>query len=491
MGNSLSYILDNSSRWMGLKLNQRWKRKRVESSSSLSDSDDEYDKTMHTPKRRKLMTTSQYIYKTLFQEGLNSDVTIMALGREWKLHKVYLCQSPYFSSMFGGSWREAEEGIISVGIEDPNITIDALRIVFGSFYQDEIVIEPVEVIPVVAAATLFQLGSLIQQCTEIVAETINIHTVLKYHEAALQYGLASVQEKTKGWLLRNLMSSVQDSTRHLQQINCSLMEELVASPDLVVMQTEFSVYILLKTWTFLQENIIWEGDPKECVLEAHKFFQSHSDRCFLDTTRGSQYLPTFKALRLQHLVNHHLDVELLEADHIVPIDWFYPVFKNQWYQMLRIDQGVDRGPKQLSDDEFNSQCLRCGRILLAEGQHIWRWTGFNFGLDIVVSYIGRSLRFKRNQHNGDPHHLHSASQPNKRHLMYKLTVFSQDEQGQQIYSTTSGLKNLSLGKKEEVKVLSLDREAKFPLFVSASFLVTTPLRFSKPGVDSGQSPAMS
>ncbi|XP_022255898.1 protein germ cell-less-like isoform X2 [Limulus polyphemus] len=393
--------------------------------------------------------------------------------------------------MFGGSWREAEEGIISVGIEDPNITIDALRIVFGSFYQDEIVIEPVEVIPVVAAATLFQLGSLIQQCTEIVAETINIHTVLKYHEAALQYGLASVQEKTKGWLLRNLMSSVQDSTRHLQQINCSLMEELVASPDLVVMQTEFSVYILLKTWTFLQENIIWEGDPKECVLEAHKFFQSHSDRCFLDTTRGSQYLPTFKALRLQHLVNHHLDVELLEADHIVPIDWFYPVFKNQWYQMLRIDQGVDRGPKQLSDDEFNSQCLRCGRILLAEGQHIWRWTGFNFGLDIVVSYIGRSLRFKRNQHNGDPHHLHSASQPNKRHLMYKLTVFSQDEQGQQIYSTTSGLKNLSLGKKEEVKVLSLDREAKFPLFVSASFLVTTPLRFSKPGVDSGQSPAMS
>ena len=38
------------------------------------------------------MTTSQYIYRALFQEGQNNDVTLIALGKEWKLHKVYLCQ---------------------------------------------------------------------------------------------------------------------------------------------------------------------------------------------------------------------------------------------------------------------------------------------------------------------------------------------------------------------------------------------------------------
>ena len=38
------------------------------------------------------MTTSQYVYRALFQEGQNNDVTLIALGKEWKLHKVYLCQ---------------------------------------------------------------------------------------------------------------------------------------------------------------------------------------------------------------------------------------------------------------------------------------------------------------------------------------------------------------------------------------------------------------
>ena len=42
--------------------------------------------------RKKMRSTSQYIYDTLFINGENSDVKIIACGREWKLHKVYLCQ---------------------------------------------------------------------------------------------------------------------------------------------------------------------------------------------------------------------------------------------------------------------------------------------------------------------------------------------------------------------------------------------------------------
>ena len=64
-----------------------------------------------SPKRKKIKSTSNYIYQTLFRDGINSDLTIRALGtytvltvlccihsvrhctgKEWKLHKVYLCQ---------------------------------------------------------------------------------------------------------------------------------------------------------------------------------------------------------------------------------------------------------------------------------------------------------------------------------------------------------------------------------------------------------------
>ena len=33
-----------------------------------------------SPRRRKIVATSTYIYDTLFKRGVNSDVTIMALG---------------------------------------------------------------------------------------------------------------------------------------------------------------------------------------------------------------------------------------------------------------------------------------------------------------------------------------------------------------------------------------------------------------------------
>ena len=42
--------------------------------------------------RKKMKSTSKYIYQTLFVDGKNSDVTISALDKDWHLHKVYLCQ---------------------------------------------------------------------------------------------------------------------------------------------------------------------------------------------------------------------------------------------------------------------------------------------------------------------------------------------------------------------------------------------------------------
>lgn len=42
--------------------------------------------------RRKLLATAEYIYKTLFQEEKGSDITVVILGKAWRLHKVYISQ---------------------------------------------------------------------------------------------------------------------------------------------------------------------------------------------------------------------------------------------------------------------------------------------------------------------------------------------------------------------------------------------------------------
>lgn len=83
---------------------------------------------------KKLETTAQYIYQALFKEGKNSDITVEALEHEFNLHKVYLCQSPYFASMFGGSWLETTKSFIAIDIVDPSITIHCIDVHFSKYY---------------------------------------------------------------------------------------------------------------------------------------------------------------------------------------------------------------------------------------------------------------------------------------------------------------------------------------------------------------------
>uniref|UniRef100_A0A3Q2HDJ0 BTB domain-containing protein n=1 Tax=Equus caballus TaxID=9796 RepID=A0A3Q2HDJ0_HORSE len=118
---------------------------------------DEQQRLLNTPRRKKLKSTSKYIYQTLFLNGENSDIKICAPGEEWSLHKICLCQSGYFSSMFSGSWKESSMNIIELEIPDQNIDIEALQVAFGSLYQDDVLIKPSRVIAILAAACMLQL----------------------------------------------------------------------------------------------------------------------------------------------------------------------------------------------------------------------------------------------------------------------------------------------------------------------------------------------
>ena len=64
--------------------------------------------------------------------------------------------------MFSGSWKESTMEKIDIHIIDPNIDLNALHIALGSLYQDEITVEPADVIPILAAASLFQVCTYIQ-----------------------------------------------------------------------------------------------------------------------------------------------------------------------------------------------------------------------------------------------------------------------------------------------------------------------------------------
>jgi len=470
--------LEESGEELGNPLGRGTKRRREVEDDIKAGSMEDIDKLLSTPKKKKLTTTSQYIYRNLFQAGRDSDVTLLALGRSWHLHKLYLSQSAYFSSMFSGRWSDGCKDSITITIDDPCITLDALNTTLGSLYQDEVTIEPGEVIAVLAAATLLALEGLISQCEVIMEETVNVQTVVQYWEAASRYGCLATIRMCEDWLAVNLLSHLPDHPARLREVPSSLMASLVASPHLFVMQTEFSVYVLLRLWVFLQLHPAWDGEPQEAVLQSHNYFQGRQQpgqekRYFLEQEESTSYLPVFRNIRLPHLINHHMDVAMLVSDRIVPDSWMSSTYYTRWMTLLRLDSGIDKGPQDLDEEAFNRECLRCGRTLNTDGQHMWRWTGFNSGLDLIVTYDSFKLTLKRNIASD---HEALTSTHKKRHVSYRVTVCSMNSQKQPIYRECSGIKQASLGKNEMVTMLELNPLLTvFPLLLSFNFCVSTPL----------------
>ncbi|XP_057371757.1 protein germ cell-less-like isoform X1 [Daphnia carinata] len=465
-----TYVLDNTR-------NYRRKRRRHSGGWQLSyteEDDSDSDSKVYASKRMRLMTTSQYIYKALFQEGKNHDVTLVIFEKEWNLHKIYLCQSPYFASMFSGSWKESDQSVIQIEILDSNINFDSLNTVLGSLYQDELIIQPSEVVSILATAALLQLDAIISKCCEVMTQTVNIKTVIRYYESSKSYGVSAVEKACLEWFLVNLLCYVPETPDRLREISIDLMELLVTSQNLCVVQTEFSLYVLLKFWLYLKFHPNWEGSAQDGISCAHNYFKeqgSESDLEFLLRDVGSPYLKAFRGLRLASLIGHPQDVDMILGDRIIPASLLLPVFRMQWYRMLQTDQGYDKGPCNLTEIEFNQHSLRCGRVLGASRHQMWRWTGFHFGLDLVLTYERGSLKLRRNHRTENEMAL---SQQTRRNLMFRLTIYGLDEQRMVRYTQSTGIQSTTLGKNEEICLITLEKE-ELPLFLSANFLVATPL----------------
>lgn len=203
------------------------------------------------PTRKKMKSTSNYIYNTLFVNGENSDICVRALSREWHLHKLYLCQSPYFESMFKNSqWRESNQTEIEIRIPDTNITERSLDIALGSFYRQEISLVPIEVVSVLACASLLSLDGLLSECEAVMLDNISAQTILAYYDASMLYGVQSVTDKCLKWLALNLMIN---EDFPLESIGIGLLDKILGlTKYLMIIQVETDLYSLCKRWLFYQ-----------------------------------------------------------------------------------------------------------------------------------------------------------------------------------------------------------------------------------------------
>ena len=92
------------------------------------------------------------------------------------------------------------------------------------------------------------------------------------------------------------------------------------------------------------------------------------------------------------------------------------------------------------------------------------------------------MRYRQTSHNitfqrnlAEDHEALSSTHK-KRHVAYRVTVVSLNDQKQTIYKETSGIKKASLGKNESCVMLELDPvKTVFPLLLSFNLCVSTSL----------------
>nr|CAD7568627.1 unnamed protein product [Timema californicum] len=456
-----------------LKSYVRMKRKitEVDEGDPFCNSDD-----AEPPIKKKKLCPLEAVYEELFLKGVSSDYTVVALGKSWNLHKIYLTQSPYFESMFSGSWKETNENKIKIPILDPNITVESLHSVLGSLYKYEVELEPCKVISTLATAMLFQLDSLIEQCSNIMVKTVNFRTAVQYYEVGVQYGLTEVQNAAFNWLLVNLMISVWKNLVTLKEISIELMTKLVASPELMVIYSEKAVYDLLKVWVYLQvtPTSIWlDLTPNKIIKLLKTMPRRDRSMSYLETDEGKCYLPVFQALRLSHVLEDMFGVKTVEEDNVIPQTTVRRVKYHLWKTLLRVNNTIDLGSQltSVTEDQFLKHALRWGCQLAHMGSEDWIWPLFLYGARLLWRVVGnRAVTVKVvAPAQGGPTYV-----PQKIKLMMRLKVMSVDSQGHVTYSRCSDIMTYTIPSQGMV-VWNVERASDPRLMLQVHLLLVAPL----------------
>jgi len=469
-------------------------RKRLLSEDRATGAHDGEGERQEPPRKKRYLSTSSYIFRTLFNDGVDSDITVIALNESWKLHRHYLKQSKYFEALFDWDSRNEPQSpqrdIIHLDIPDEKINRAALNIAFGSLYCDDVNVKPQHAVNVLAAASLLQHHTLIKYLSVVMTSFINVGFVYQYYQAAIVYGLPDLERQCLEWYQFNLMQRRPQHAkcRMLRDIDPTLMQRIIKNPNFAVLQIEMDVYNLLLMWLFLKFNPDWVPpvNDSHTKLDEDAFHQEQmrffATKCKVDSSLleslDSKYLAVFKYVRLGDIMTTFISAKRLETDNVLPQAWISEEYRAQTLKILRTENGHDYGPSEkmcrlLTEHDQSSvsrnaiyqivnrhwplyrNIMRCGRELNQGVSFCWRWTGFNFGIDLIMTYSHKKQNITIMRNCKEQQVVTSVSLVAKRSIICKVKVFKLKESGMLDTVHSSGWKYLDFSPDQEKTIIQL------------------------------------
>lgn len=128
-------------------------------------------------------TLTGHLFHNGFQEGKHSDITIIAFGESYKLHKLLLDRIPFFSSAFSGGWAESSAKEMEIHPEeiDSNITKLAFELAIKRVYGTQFPVqEEQEAIGLFATACWLNIPDLVESCVDAILRQMQPSTLHHY-----------------------------------------------------------------------------------------------------------------------------------------------------------------------------------------------------------------------------------------------------------------------------------------------------------------------
>lgn len=311
------------------------------------------------------MDSRKWAFEKGFEQKLHCDVIVLFTGKVHmtiQLHKLFLCQSPFFALMFAEHSTNVAWNNVALRIEDDNITDKSLVTVFGSLYSSEIHFgTPDEVIAVIATARMFNLDWIIERAEKFIIENVSESNFVAFYRASIGYSMEELEDKLLTFLALNFCLD-EVSSNLLNILNIHEMKKVLMKEELVV-RSELSLYNILKEW--IVNRITRKPDPTKTLLEQDE---------------GKKFVDIFVQVRLENMIVQRENIDILKADGIVPDEWITNAIVGSFERLQISHQLTDVKDKSFVDN-FSVQSFRRSFIFPISDTHREEFT---FGVDKTV-----------------------------------------------------------------------------------------------------------
>jgi len=210
--------------------------------------------------RKTMLLSSVEHIRSLWDNSEHSDVRLLILGKEYKLHKTILLQSPFFSAAFSERWKILDQAgePFTLDLEDVDCSSTTVEKVFKTMYGFELNINTFqEGIEVHNLASFLQLEEMASAAVEKSCQLVSVETAVEFfnqmENQCVHPGLINLEKKCRQKLFLEGFSRPD----LLAQVYC--LEEILQHDSFMVYGGEYERALLIEEiikakGTVLDEN---------------------------------------------------------------------------------------------------------------------------------------------------------------------------------------------------------------------------------------------